>query len=208
MPKSSAEAGSSSSTNRGLAHSLRLHSTIHPLTRQNDCTIAPYRRVSERDYVVPQWGLIDTRGALRRLLSSAPTGTDLRASCDGRPGSKWPDLQAEPVVTPGRARSRSTCRPPSTDSAVDRLDTDHGRRRRLRRQNAATGEVKWAGTRCELVFGTNSQLRAISEVCASSDGGDEFVRDLVAAWTKVMNLGRLDLSDPQTGPIAPTKPFA
>ncbi len=56
-----------------------------------------------------------------------------------------------------------------------------------------TGEVKWTGTRVDLVFGSNSQLRAISEVYAQSDAREKFARDFVAAWNKVMNLGRFDL---------------
>ncbi len=54
----------------------------------------------------------------------------------------------------------------------------------------ATGALKWTGTRADLVFGSNSQLRAISEVYAQDDGQDLFVRDFVAAWTKVMNADR------------------
>jgi catalase-peroxidase len=60
-------------------------------------------------------------------------------------------------------------------------------------RDRATGDVTWTGTRCDLVFGANSQLRAISEVYGSSDGGDQFVRDFVAAWDKVMNLDRFDI---------------
>jgi catalase-peroxidase len=56
-----------------------------------------------------------------------------------------------------------------------------------------TGEVKWTGTRVDLVFGSNSQLRALAEVYACSDAQDKFVRDFVAAWTKVMNLDRFDV---------------
>ncbi len=56
-----------------------------------------------------------------------------------------------------------------------------------------TGEVKWTGTRVDLVFGSNSELRAIAEVYASSDAGEKFVKDFVAAWNKVMNLDRFDL---------------
>lgn len=56
-----------------------------------------------------------------------------------------------------------------------------------------TGEKKWTGTVADLVFGSNSQLRAIAEVYGASDGQDKFVRDFVAAWTKVMNLDRYDL---------------
>ena len=57
-----------------------------------------------------------------------------------------------------------------------------------------TGEVKWTGTRVDLVFGSNSQLRALAEVYGSSDSQAKFVQDFVAAWTKVMNLDRFDLA--------------
>ncbi|NML51880.1 catalase/peroxidase HPI [Streptomyces sp. R302] len=57
----------------------------------------------------------------------------------------------------------------------------------------ATGEVKWTGTRADLVFGSNSELRALAEVYASDDAQDKFVTDFVAAWTKVMDLDRFDL---------------
>ncbi len=57
-----------------------------------------------------------------------------------------------------------------------------------------TGEAKWNGSRVDLVFGSNSQLRALSEVFASSDGQEQFVRDFVAAWDKVMNADRFDLN--------------
>jgi catalase-peroxidase len=57
-----------------------------------------------------------------------------------------------------------------------------------------TGEVKWTGTRCDLVFGSNSILRSLAEVYASSDSVKKFHQDFVAAWTKVMNLDRFDLA--------------
>jgi catalase-peroxidase len=56
-----------------------------------------------------------------------------------------------------------------------------------------TGQVKWTGTRVDLVFGSSSELRALAEVYASSDAQQKFVQDFVAAWTKVMNLDRFDL---------------
>jgi catalase-peroxidase len=59
-----------------------------------------------------------------------------------------------------------------------------------------TGEVKWTGSRVDLIFGSNSQLRAIAEVYACDDAEEKFVRDFVAAWSKVMNLDRFDL-DPE-----------
>jgi catalase-peroxidase len=59
----------------------------------------------------------------------------------------------------------------------------------------ATGEIKWTGTRADLVFGSNSQLRAIAEVYGSDDSKEAFVKDFVAAWNKVMNLDRYDLAE-------------
>ncbi len=56
-----------------------------------------------------------------------------------------------------------------------------------------TGAVKWTGTRADLVFGSNAQLRAVAEVYGSSDAQEKFIKDFVAAWTKVMNLDRFDL---------------
>lgn len=56
-----------------------------------------------------------------------------------------------------------------------------------------TGKLKWTGTVVDLVFGSNSQLRALAEVYASSDAQQSFVQDFVAAWSKVMNLDRFDL---------------
>jgi catalase-peroxidase len=61
-------------------------------------------------------------------------------------------------------------------------------------RDRATGEVKWTGTAVDLVFGSNSQLRAISEVYACDDSKETFVRDFVAAWDKVMDLDRFDLA--------------
>jgi catalase-peroxidase len=60
-------------------------------------------------------------------------------------------------------------------------------------RDRASGEVKWTGTRVDLVFGANSQLRALSEVYAQDDAREKFVKDFVAAWTKVMNADRFDL---------------
>ncbi|MBA2944423.1 catalase/peroxidase HPI [Streptomyces himalayensis] len=60
-------------------------------------------------------------------------------------------------------------------------------------RDADTGEVKWTGTRADLVFGSNSELRALAEVYASDDAKEKFVKDFVGAWDKVMNLDRFDL---------------
>jgi catalase-peroxidase len=58
----------------------------------------------------------------------------------------------------------------------------------------ATGEIKWTGSRADLVFGSNSELRALAEVYASDDARNKFAHDFVAAWDKVMNLDRFDLA--------------
>jgi catalase-peroxidase len=69
----------------------------------------------------------------------------------------------------------------------DAKDIFEGRDRR-------TGDVRWTGTRVDLIFGSNAQLRALAEVYASADAQEKFVRDFVEAWTKVMNLDRFDLA--------------
>jgi len=71
--------------------------------------------------------------------------------------------------------------------ASDARDTFEGRDRK-------TGELKWTATRVDLVFGSNSQLRALAEVYAQDDAKEKFVREFVAAWNKVMNLDRFDLT--------------
>jgi catalase-peroxidase len=57
-----------------------------------------------------------------------------------------------------------------------------------------SGELKWTGTRVDLVFGSNSELRALGEVYACADSKEKFVNDFVAAWDKVMNLDRFDVA--------------
>ena len=61
-------------------------------------------------------------------------------------------------------------------------------------RDRGTGDLKWIGTTVDLVFGSNSELRAIAEVYACDDSQQAFVRDFVAAWDKVMNLDRFDLA--------------
>ena len=78
-------------------------------------------------------------------------------------------------------RRRARCRERSADAAW------------LPAAVALRGEVKWTATAVDLVFGSHSQLRAIAEVYASGDAQKKFVQDFVAAWSKVMNLGRYDL---------------
>jgi catalase-peroxidase len=64
----------------------------------------------------------------------------------------------------------------------------------LEGRDRASGEPRWTGTVVDLVFGSNSQLRALAEVHASSDSQQAFVRDFVAAWSKVMELDRFDIA--------------
>lgn len=71
-------------------------------------------------------------------------------------------------------------------AASDAQDVFEGR-------NRFTGELKWTGTRADLIFGSNSELRAIAEVYGCTDSQEKFVKDFVAAWTKVMNLDRFDV---------------
>ena len=75
-----------------------------------------------------------------------------------------------------------------TWEAADEADTVfEGRDRR-------TGDLKWTGTRADLIFGSNTELRAVAEVYASNDAQEKFVNDFVKAWDKVMNLDRFDLA--------------
>jgi catalase-peroxidase len=57
-----------------------------------------------------------------------------------------------------------------------------------------TGQKKWTGSRVDLIFGSHSELRALSEVYGAADGEEKFVHDFVAAWDKVMNLDRFDVA--------------
>jgi catalase-peroxidase len=61
-------------------------------------------------------------------------------------------------------------------------------------RDSTTGELKWTGTRVDLIFGSNSQLRALSEVYGCEDSREQFLHDFVAVWNKVMNLDRFDLA--------------
>ena len=73
------------------------------------------------------------------------------------------------------------------------METDVRSRGYVRRARPQDRGTRWTGTRVDLVFGSNSQLRALAEVYAQDDAKEKFVRDFVAAWNKVMNLDRFDL---------------
>jgi len=72
-------------------------------------------------------------------------------------------------------------------------------------RDRATGEVRWTGTRADLVFGSNSQLRALAEAYACDDSKEPFVKDFVAAWNKVMNHDRYDVARTKTKSLAKTQ---
>ncbi len=91
---------------------------------------------------------------------------------------------------PGTLEQRLLRQPARHGHGVER---GLGRRRRFEGRDRKTGELKWTGSRVDLVFGSNAQLRALAEVYASSDAKKKFVHDFVAAWTKVMNLDRFDI---------------
>ena len=123
------------------------------------------------------------------------------------------NLTAPEMTRPGRRHarperqlreSRNTASSPdrpgtlTNDFFVNLLDMSIEWKRSASDQNVyegrdrATGKVKWTGTRVDLVFGSNSQLRALAEVYACADAKEKFVHDFVAAWHKVMNLDRFD----------------
>ncbi|MFF5504825.1 catalase/peroxidase HPI [Streptomyces roseolus] len=110
-------------------------------------------------------------------------------------------LRALGITQPGTSLGLLTANPGTltNDFFVNLLDlgttwsATSGDANTFEGRDDATGEVKWTGTRADLVFGSNSELRALAEVYASDDAQDKFVTDFVAAWTKVMDLDRFDL---------------
>ena len=113
-------------------------------------------------------------GGLRAL--GANTDGSERGVFTKRPGALTPDFFVNLL-------DMDTEWKPTSDAA----ETFEGRAR-------ATGELKWTGSRVDLLFGSNSELRALAEVYASDDATEKFVRDFVAAWNKVMNLDRFDVA--------------
>ena len=98
----------------------------------------------------------------------------------------------------GRTVLLSTLTGLSNDFFINLLDmstqwTPAGKKYEFEGVDRTSGKPKWTATEVDLVFGSNAELRAIAEVYAFSDSKEKFVRDFVAAWTKVMNLDRFDL---------------
>ena len=85
--------------------------------------------------------------------------------------------------------SSPTCSPPGTEWKASESQENVYEIR-----DAASGDLKWTATAVDLVFGSNSQLRALAEVYASDDAKQKFVKDFVAAWVKVMEADRFDLA--------------
>src|SRR5690606_17309177 len=77
------------------------------------------------------------------------------------------------------------------DMRTEWQPTDNGK---YEGRDRKTGKAKWTATRADLIFGSNSQLRALAEVYASAEAGPKFTADFIAAWDKVMNLDRFDLA--------------
>jgi hypothetical protein len=113
---------------------------------------------------------------VRPHLRQDREGGPLGDAVDARQVHSGPAGQGQAGIESQRVRARSPAG-----------DVFEGRDRR-------SGEQKWTATRVDLVFGSNAQLRALCEVYASVDGEAKFIRDFVAAWAKVMNLDRFDLS--------------
>ncbi|HET7774466.1 MAG TPA: peroxidase family protein, partial [Burkholderiaceae bacterium] len=147
-----------------------------------------FRNFAKREFSVPAEHLLIDRAQL--LTLSAPEMTvlvgGLRVLGANTDGSKHGVFTAQPGKLTNdffvNVLDIATAWAPSAGAA----GIYEGRDR-------STGAVKWTGTRVDLVFGSNSQLRALSEVYAQNDAKEKFVRDFVAAWTKVMNLDRFDL---------------
>jgi len=148
-----------------------------------------FRNYQKGKYSVPAEELLLDRAQLLKLSApemtvliggmramNANTGQSQHGVFTGRPGMLTNDFFVNLLDM------RTTWQPISKDG-----DVFEGADRK-------TGEKKWTGTRVDLVFGSNSQLRALAEVYACTDAQEKFVHDFVAAWNKVMNLDRFDLA--------------
>jgi hypothetical protein len=133
------------------------------------------------------------QAALKYMMNTLSTEADLRDTTlvDGRPLSAWVHgaklhsdytLENHDIFHPSYLLDMNTKWQASSSDGV------------FEGRDRATGEVKWTATRVDLIFGSNSQLRAIAEVYACDDAKEAFVKDFAAAWGKVMNSDRFDLA--------------
>ena len=135
------------------------------------------------------------------LLLDRAQSADADRSRDDRARGRPACPEREPQSVASSASSRSSPDALTNDFFVNLLDLDTDVEGDVRDRGVlrgprppATAQVKWTASRVDLVFGSNSQLRALAEVYASDDSQKKFVGDFVAAWDKVMNLDRFDLA--------------
>ena len=102
-------------------------------------------------------------------------------------------MDSKPFAQVGAVRKYSRISPLSPQERVREWKPTSPDADEFEGRDRKSGSVKWTATRVDLVFGSNAILRAVAEVYASADAKEQFVKDFVAAWTKVMNLDRFDL---------------
>jgi catalase-peroxidase len=148
-----------------------------------------FRNYQKARYVVPAEALLIDKAQLLTLTAPEVTALigGLRAININVGGSKHGVLTDKPGALTNDFFVNLLDMCTEWKAVSDAKDVFEGRDRK-------TGEVKWTGTRVDLVFGSNSVLRALAEVYAQSDAQQKFVTDFIAAWTKVMNLDRFDLA--------------
>ena len=135
-------------------------------------------------------GPADRQGATADAHAAGTDGADGRPACHQHQCRRLPAWRLHRQA--GRTDQRLLRQPARHGHGMEADLPEAGRY--SRGATARSGEVKWTGTRVDLVFGSNSVLRALAEVYASSDAKEKFVNDFVAAWTKVMNADRFDLA--------------
>ncbi len=148
-----------------------------------------FRNYQKARYVVPAEALLIDKAQLLTLTAPEMTALigGLRAININVGGSKHGVLTDKPGALTNDFFVNLLDMCTEWKAVSDAKDVFEGRDRK-------TGEVKWTGTRVDLVFGSNSVLRALAEVYAQSDAQQKFVTDFIAAWTKIMNLDRFDLA--------------
>lgn len=147
-----------------------------------------FRNYQKREYSIPAEALLVDKAQLLGLTAPEMTalvggmrvlGTNVDGSSDGVFTSRKDTLSNDYFVNLLDMGTKWTATSPAET--------------RFEGKDRATGEQKWTGSRVDLVFGSNSQLRALAEVYGQADNGEKFARDFIAAWNKVMNADRFDL---------------